>query len=755
MTNNNAAEATVSYIFKLSGDQLSLSILTNRSQVYLQKIEQDIRSSLENIMELNHSKPITYIWALEAKEVAILFRDCILNLLRLKYIEQEGIKTKEEVKEYKEEVSKRLFDASKHLDDLYSDITAGKIKSDPKWLHEKNPSGIILKQLHHIQDQIKKIYRSQHKLDQIEQSFSAFKKSFNNAITIRIQRSKELKATVEKITNQLNSISDVATKIEIDKLVNTIDNHVAILENQSNMSSFDNISLDNIDKINLPISSEGGILNFKQIDILSEVSPWTTFNLSGPLREMDEQLRLFKEKVAVTFLQLSNRLKAKVDLSSNGSVDLDKVEICKPLEKLDKDFVSVFESEFYNKTETLKQKMHDSINVNRLFDEKNLFLPMSMINQLSSSLTFRESIQRRYNYGKIIEELHTWTKGIFKRELKEECTAASYIDSIISFNPLEDQNALFLKKGFLGSSFNIIRPAKLDAIKNHIELWGSGFGGSLLITGNHNSGKSSLLELIHNQHPEITNYNVVIGQSLDVNGHKFKVDNDLIKALKEIVKYADGSRCMICIDNMNDYISDPFEMYDLFNALQSLIIKYAHKIYFALVVEKSQYERLDQYFKLENVFTEIINTNGMPSGLIADALYVRALAVADHDEVTFNSDKLRQKAIKIARHSHGNIGLAMETWCANNDDFKKISARGFESKILSYKMILEYLLSFGKIKIVSLKLMFDGVEFANIRADIEHLCQQKILIRKGEGYIQVNPFLRSQISNILGQINSI
>ena len=165
---------------------------------------------------------------------------------------------------------------------------------------------------------------------------------------------------------------------------------------------------------------------------------------------------------------------------------------------------------------------------------------------------------------------------------------------------------------------------------------------------------------------------------------------------------------------------------------------------------------MNSYFNLENVFSEIVNADGVSSSLIEDALHVRALAVADLDEATFNSDKLRQKAKKVASLSQGNIGLAMQRWCSYDSELQmKTSVLGFKDKVLANRFLLEYLLSFELINMSRLKVFFDEVEFKKIRAEIEHLCQQKILLRKNEGNLQVQPYLRAQIHQILSQSKSI
>jgi hypothetical protein len=756
MENIHQVEPNSSFVLELNPGEFAISVFNVQAQSYIRRLSKVLESSVINAATDDQAKIVSYVWSHEAKDVSILIRDCMLNLLRLKYFEEDGLKSAQDAVAYKSKVAQSILEASKDLDQTYKKIVAGEISIDAKWIHEINPTDVIIGQLNTIIDQIKKINRSQHKLDNIAVSFAEFNKSFGELMEIRNQRSKELHHILGKLIESINAIPQLTTFDTLRKLAILIDNHVLTLENQPNMPSYDSIGLDHIDKLSFAVSSEGGRLKHKQIDILSEVSSWTTFNLSGPLRDIDKTLINYKERIAVALMQLSNRLKAKDDVNNGEPLTFDSGEISNPIQKLNEDYNKIIIPEVHDEIETLRNKLDNLIKVTRLFDEKYLFLPVSKISQLSSGLTFSETIQKRYNLSKIIAGFHQWSHGIFTKEkIKEKPTAASYIDSILNFNPGSDENALFMRKGFLGSSFNIERPIKEKAIKKHFELWQSGFGGSLLITGSHLSGKSSLLELIPIQQPEFRNYNITLNQSVDINGHKINIDTDLIKALKEIVKYIEDDQCIITIDNLEHYASDANGMYDFFNALQFLIIKYSQKIYFAVAIEEGQYHRLKSYFNLENVFSETVNADGVSSSLIEDALHVRALAVADLDEATFNSDKLRQKAKKIAGQSQGNIGLAMQRWCSYDSELQmKTSVLGFKDKVLANRYLLGYLLSFELINMSRLKMFFDEVEFKKVRAEIEHLCQQKILLRKNEGNLQVQPYLRAQIHQILSQLKS-
>ncbi len=750
-------ESNLSFVFELNPREFAISVFNIQAQSYIRKLSETLVSCAVEAATDDKAKIVSYVWSHEAKDVSILIRDCMLNLLRLKYFEEDGLKSALEAENYRSKVAQIILEASKDLDQKYKKIISGGLSEDAKWIHEINPTDVIVEQLNTIADQIKKINRSQHKIDNIAVSFAAFKKSYGEYMEIRNQRSIELHHILGKLIESINAIPKLTTVETLRKLATLIDSQILTLENQPNMSSYDSIGLDYIDKLSFAVSSDGGRLMHKQIDILSEVSSWTTFNLSGPLRDIDKRLSNYKERIAVALLQLSNRLKAKVDVNNSEDLTFDSSEISKQLQNLDEDYIKIIVPEVHDEIESLGNKLGNLIKVTKLFDENYLFLPVSKISQLSSGLTFSDTIQKRYNLSKIIAGFHNWSNGIFTKEkIKEKPTAASYIDSILNFNPGSDENALFMRKGFLGSTFNIERPIKENAIKKHFDLWQSGFGGSLLITGSHYSGKSSLLELIPLQQPEFRNYNIALNQSVDINGHKINIDTDLIKALKEIVKHIEDDKCIITIDNLEHYACDANGMYDFFNALQFLIIKYSQKIYFAIAIEEGQYHRLNSYFNLENVFSEIVNADGVSSSLIEDALHVRALAVADLDEATFNSDKLRQKAKKVASLSQGNIGLAMQRWCSYDSELQmKTSVLGFKDKVLANRFLLEYLLSFELINMSRLKVFFDEVEFKKIRAEIEHLCQQKILLRKNEGNLQVQPYLRAQIHQILSQSKSI
>lgn len=743
-----------SFTLKIEPDNISIPVFSMKAATYLQKIKTALEKAEVESSESIVAKQLTYVWSSETKQVALLLRDCLLNLLKLKYYAKDGVKDENAVLTYKVEVSKIVAEATSQLDSNYKKITSSEGIEDPKWKHETNPVTVILAQINTIEDQIKKIQRSHYKLDDIAVSLETFSDEYSVAMQSRIQRSELLMQKISAFLETLQLTDLKVSKLELEKLIHTVEELVSQIDDQPELNPYSAIVIDDIDKIVLPVKSNGGNLQFKTIDIISEISSWTSFNLTGPLKMVDSVFHNYKERVSISLMQLANRLRAKNDPDNNEDIVFQSKELSKPILKLVDDYNTIVEPKVNAVLMNFQKEIKSNLKISKMFDDKLTFLPVSKLSQLSGGLTFQETLLRRYNFKNIIASFHSLTNNFFTKERRtKKLISASFVDKVLSFDPDTDSNALFMRKGFLGSSFFVDRPAVESEINSHFKLWEAGFGGGLLISGCEGSGRTTMLDVVtHHYNDNYNFYNVLNGGSLDVNGHKITVEKNLIQTLNEIIKYKGESRCIVKVDGIAEYVSSMEQVYDLMVELSKLINKHSHKVYFAFSIHESLLERLKQFFLIENTFTKIVNVSFMNKSSIVEALVMRAFAVADHDEVTYNSDKIREKANQVASKSGGNIGMAMLLWCMSGQEENVVSmTREFSDKILQYKYLFSYLLASPHLKIAQLKRYFDDVEFQNLKFDIEHLVHQKILVRHPGGIISIDPFIQQFVFQIINK----
>ncbi len=747
-------EPLPSFTIDVKAESVSAPILAVKSLFYIEKIQEVLSQNL-NKLPPDSAIVISYSWADEAKQVSILLRDCTLNLFKLKYLLHNN-KTEQEANDYKQKICSTITKATNELDINFKEIIEGKRSEQQEWIHETNPVHVVLNQLNTLEDQIKRIQRSEHKIDDINKSFKAFNLAYKEAISQRQQALTYNFDILSNIHTQIQSLGSEIPKSEVVKLTSDIDAALEAIEERPSFSSYENIVLEDTDRLSLPFVTLGGRFQYKNIDILSEVSTWSSFNLTSPLRSIDRKVVIFLEKVNVVLLQLSNRLKAKVETRDGNTISFSPNELRKSLAKLMLDYEQQIRKEIFEPLDEILQNLYRYINVSQLFNDNYSFLPISKIGQLTSGISYMPTLEQRYEINAIKQFLQRLKNRIFtKNYLTNKTSLSEYINGVLGFNPDSDSNSLFMRKGFLGSSFFVRRPILIEKIENHFKLWQSGFGGSLLISGSYGSGKSALIELIPLIQSSVISYHIVQGQSLDINGNKIHVDNNLIAVIKHVIKNKSNDFCILTIDDLSHYSHSSEELFDLMNTLLPLVQRNNQNIYFALSFTQKLENRLRCLFDLDKIFTEIIRTDNMAVEKIEEALLMRAHAVADHDEIEFNSSEMRQKSRSIANISKGNIGFAMQLWCMEESNFNLVkNSKEFSDRVLDNQTMLNHLIMYDKQHFPSLKNIFDEVEIENTKAEIDYLAKQKIVMVLKEGYVTINPYLRHLISDILND-NSI
>lgn len=739
----------------------NVDLSLKKSDFLVQPLSYKAISYLEDLVQLleedmaekdeGYSSRLSFIWSFQVKDIALLFRDSVVNLIKLEQFQKDGLRSKEELETYQEELSSVINAAIQEVQQSYANCIAHNDELNSDWQHQTSPCPVLIEQVHKLIDQIKTVQRSQIKLDRLNGKFEDYRTSYLDHMGQREENSDIIQNELLALKTTLDAGEDVFHKPELTKLDSQIQSAIERIESDINFAPYQFIVLEDTDKLKLAIGAEGGQLIYKTIDILSEVSGWTSFNLTSPLKNIDTTLQTYKGRVIVGLIQLSNRIKAKFESTNDGDISLSKSVLSAPLSRMVSEYNEDIKPKDLEKLKDLKATLNSHITGSQLFNNNYNFLPSSAIGQLTG-FAEKSELQRRYNPTRIKNLIFTYAENLFTNYSKnEQITPAGYINNIINFDSESDVNALFLKKGFLGSSFSIERPEIMFRIDNHFKLWKNGYGGALMIAGKHLSGRSTILEMLPINYPEIASYHIVPGQKIDVNGHKTLMTNDLLSTLAFILKHKGTDKCMVTIDDISYYSTHPEEAYQLFINLNRFIIKHSKQIYFALVIHEFLYEKLGHFFELSNIYTEVVSTNHMPTEHIESAVLTRAHAVANIDEVTSKSDTLASISRRVSKKAHENIGRGMLLWCINrNENYREnLSSSQFKTLVTNHAALLSTLIMHGMVSYPKLSKMLNEVDAKQLSYDINGLIQIKLLYRPKEGFIEINPHLKTFVEDYL------
>ncbi len=736
----------------MSLDDLNVQTLAFKAIGYIEKIEASLKGTKNEGTEVQTL--MNYVWSYETKDVAILLRNILLKLLKLEQYERDGLRSAEEVVQYKSIIQSTLHTASFAVLASHEHKTNKEGRIDEDWEHEDNPVETILAQLATIKTQIKKIQRSQHKLDLLNEKFSDYRTAHVDLMEQRRSRVNDIYDSMQVYDQTISDYGELLQKKEIVGAIKKLETFIHSMENQVAFSSYEYILVEDTDRLLLPVMSDRGNLVSKSVDILSEISGWNSFTLAAPLKAIDTRIHSQSERVIAILYQMLNRLAAKLD-SGKEEAEIVKSDMLTPLRRLMTQYREEVVDTTNEKLDDLEEQLTKYINPSQIFSQEHNFLPSSALDQLAGYTEY-SNLERRYSLNNIKSNIQKFVGGIFsKYTKKEELTTAGFIDRILCFNPESDVNALFLRKGFLGSTFTVDRTEIDYKLRNHYKLWESGYGGSILIKGGHGTGRSTVLEILPLLHTEVTSHHFVPGQKIYVNGHKHTVDYDLIKAIKFVVKHTGQDRCMITIDDLEYYTNTTEATYDVVQKLMEILAKNNKKIYFAVAMHKYLDEHVRDYFDIENIFTEVISTDHMAARDIEEAVVTRAHAVANYEEAMLKSDEITAMARRVSLRANHNIGRAMQYWCmCYNGDFTEVGkSEKFVTTVEENRSLIKTIFKHGHLYEPFLRSMLNEVDARNLKYDIQSLIGSRLLIRPQDGYITVNPYLQSTVEAILDKEN--
>jgi len=747
-------ENQLSEYLNLVSGSFSIEEIANASQERMDALKDILARSSPNLNFVDlpdDTSPIHYRWAPLAKDLAILYRDVVLNASKKIILAGKESAVKGELpSEILDLISEAQQAVLKALN-ISTDITEGEREI---WYFQNSPANLVIDQIDRLKAQVGEILAAHIKLQHLEKKVSSFAKDVSLALENRREKITSLKESVELVIGKISSEEDNIDKKELTNLSNSLQNIIFKIEDQKPSLAISEIIFPKTGKYAYPISTEGGVLIDKQFDLSEQINSWTESEIFSDLLNIDTEIDRHFETALIALFNTRNKIEI-LGLEEEEKIDFPKAQILAALEKVSAN-IEEYETPLYMALAQDEEMVQELLQIKNIYSKEDLFLPQSNYVQL----------------GKIARKQYSYQTGIFNQvrksvtdffQKKSQPFLAKYTTDPIKFidhliiDDSEESNSLFLKKGYLGKSLLSDRSEVIDKIKFSYERWVEGYLGSICLVGNYGSGKTSLLESLPHNLPTSNIVHFIPNSIVEIMGRKFTSSHNLGDVISFAGKQSVGNKLVVCIDDLSLWQDKDISLYDSVKALFNGISKFGKRIFFVVNMNTYLMQAIDRILERDKYFTQTISLDEMPTNQIMNALTIRYNASIRELSEEEGIENIVSFAKMIAKRANGNIGRAMQDW-HRQVELKQVSninaPLAFSELILESEELLRYVLEHRSVFENKFRAQLTAQDQIPLNDKIRKLSGHKILVRTLDGHLEVNPHLVFYIDEIL-QTNSI
>ena len=240
-----------------------------------QKTEQsigDFLSILEGNSAIDESEApyIMFEWSIIVRDFTVLLRDCLLGVAKHEHYKKDDKSVNED---FLVKIQSTIQEAARQIDEGLTDQKVSKEKLQ-EWKFQKSPALAVCDQLKELQKQCKKVSRSISKVDDVRSNIGEYVRDFHLQYSIQTSAIGSLFTIVEDIKKSSSNVSQDSPDIKIINTVDQIGNKIQDLEHIQSTESIDILPYPDKETLTLPVSTMGGKLRFKSINIKSEFERW-------------------------------------------------------------------------------------------------------------------------------------------------------------------------------------------------------------------------------------------------------------------------------------------------------------------------------------------------------------------------------------------------------------------------------------------------------------------------------------------------
>ncbi len=719
------------------------------AHVFYQKSEKTLDSisaffeEYKNNEILKEDYYISYVWSIEVRDFSLLLRDSLLGLVKY---DQYAHDDKAVSRDFMVNLGSTIRNAASEIIESRSKdkLTAKDVKL---FNHQTNPVSNVLLQIDELNIQLKKIYRSHDKINEIRLNLESFKRDFHLSFQKQTGVVESLIEEIIAVSELVSTIHPSGTKDQISSVIDGINTTYSKLESLQTVESMEVLSYADKVNLNIPVEVSSGRLVTKSLDIQSEISKWFSGNVYPHIIELENRRNLSLEASLAALNSARVKLAALI-LDDSDSYDTSSSDVKVGITELKTQHISPLEKEATENTGKIETYLDHDFYASSIYDEDSLFMPNNGSVQMTN--ISRDAQKRMVSSYKEYKKL---AFGWFQKSLAtyvelDRIPHNRFISNKLLINKNDERLSLFLKKGYLGKSFSVSRPELIKPILNDYQLWKDGYAAAILIHGKSGTGKSALIGILSQSSVIDEMVNVNAGEPYFTKNKSFERSYDLKKVISNIAYQYTGQKIILTIDDLGQWHNKSHNLYDNINNLSKLIQKYKGDIFFVVSCNSYLKSRIDIFKDLSLLFSSQINVGKLSNSNLKEALMMRFRALP---ELGLSDTEHEDTIGPILRNANGNVGHAMLEYSRfYNSKYKPdLKSQEFVELINDYSTLLKYILCFQSINENELSSMLTKLEQIEFKNHIRYLIGLKVLIYQRANVVTINPFLIFSVEKAL------
>ncbi|MEZ4957858.1 MAG: hypothetical protein R2825_30145 [Saprospiraceae bacterium] len=714
---------------------------------------------------------IDFIWADRVKSFFILWRDVLFQQQKAHILWLDHKITEAAVEDLQRQSKEVVEAAAAEIKNVVERETSilkknknSAKKNITKWEQQQNPWPIYKNQLEKLAEQCQHLDQQFEQIKTLSENFHFIKKTAEEEITWCKNEISEIKQTAQ------NTIAYIAENLEskLSRIPPYLQEAETKINVRNHLNDFTEIYEKELEalqgKTEVPVSIDGGILQYKEINIKRSARQWLESEILPLFYEIWELTDNVSYGMKMSLVNIRNRVILATNENKDGAKDAGSIaDISQPLNTF------LIKADGWGKNlqeleRMIGERLSAQFKISNLYDLSGEFLPVSLEYTIN-----RFGIDR----NELIEKAREWLGRLTGRVAQIKTTVAQeeilsdservvrYVQSRKGDENNNQYASIFLTKGYLGESFWVGRANEIRHLENVIGQWRLGYRGAVVLSGIRFCGKSLFGEIIANRFfPEQT-IRLSPNTTLKVQGRTLETGYDLGKALDFIRKHTLNERPLVWIDDLEIWSDEAFSLQTNVRHLKKHIDNYSDQLFYMVSMSNWVKSHLDRIFDISKIFQTEIRLDRMGQDEIRKAILIRhgathkTLVDGKGEEI---NPKLFDKLISnIYRSVGGNIGDALNQWAfstAKIDDervFHQYSATQDFPDFLNpdRAVLLAAILMEKRTNEYRLRKMFGPSFQEKYGSILKRLLSVGLLSRQLDGWLELNEVAANEIARRL------